>query len=141
MSSSRARFVLFTTVTFFLVALAGCGQRVHVGESIPGREHLLALGGAYSKAAQSLGHAPQDLDEILPFMPTKSADKASVLRSPDDGEEYVVYWGTDPVAVGYTPLIAHEKQGRSGKRYVLLGRFVEHMSQDQFDKLLADRRK
>jgi len=49
-------------------------------------------------------------------------DPDKLLRSPIDGEEFVIIWGVDPRTEppmdGKLPILVYEKKGIGGKRYV-----------------------
>jgi hypothetical protein len=104
------------------------------------RVHLQTIAAAYEFAVQRNGRPPQNLDELRPFLqdrqqPGKTLD---VLRSPNDGENYVIIWGVDyrelatQVPNPYV-VLAYEKSGKAGKRYVLVRpNFVTVMTDAEF---------
>jgi hypothetical protein len=119
------------------LAIAGCGRAVVEPPPNPTQERLLKLGRAYLDAANRLGRPPKDFAEIGPE--TAGAGN-ELLQSPNDGQEFVVFWGVDfnalpagaedPYTVGM-----FEKTGVGGKRYVL--RFptqVKLMTDEEFKK-------
>jgi hypothetical protein len=119
-----------------MLALAGCAR----DESRPyaaAEERLLKIGKAYLKAAYD-GHTPKNFEGIKPYLEGDATE--DYLRSPGDGEPFVIMWGIDyhtlPPGKGdpFT-VAAYEKKGVNGKRYVL--RFplrVESMTDEQLRK-------
>jgi hypothetical protein len=105
---------------FLATLAAGCGSRsVVVADDDPSRDNLIAIVDAYSRAAEQLQRPPRGLDEIKPHF-RKSESLSSVLRSPNDGESYVIAWGADvltpPPDEGTPVLLAYEKNGCDGRR-------------------------
>ncbi|WP_425616287.1 hypothetical protein NA78x_006232 [Anatilimnocola sp. NA78] len=89
-------------------------------------ENLQQIGAAYSQAANKLGRAPaseKDLHEFLKNGPG-NPDPATVLKSPDDNENYVIVWGVNFGELarktgGVDVVLAYEQRGKNGKRHVL----------------------
>jgi hypothetical protein len=118
-----------------MLALSGCSSRSAPDAPLePTEDQLYKIGRAYTQAAVRLRRAPAKLEELRPDLP---GDAESLLRSPHDGEKFVILWG-----VNYTTLppgkkdpytvAAYEQRGASGTRYVL--RFplnVVEMSEDE----------
>jgi hypothetical protein len=75
---------------------------------------------------------------LLPFL-QEVGDPAKLLRSPDDGEEYIICWNRDILNTSGNgfPVIAYEKLGKGGERYVGRGRTVEHLTDEAFQNLLT----
>ena len=76
---------------------------------------------AYDTATEKLGRPPANEKEAWPFLEALG-DPGEILKSKVDGEPYVVLWGVNlrTVEVDMPPaIIAYEKSGRSGSRYVL----------------------
>jgi hypothetical protein len=104
----------------------GCSSRPTslVEQLDPVREQLLRIWKAYHLASEQLRRAPANADELKPFL-REVGDPDSLLRSPNDGEQFVIQWGVDilkPVPSKQArrlPVLAHEKLGRDGKRQVL----------------------
>jgi len=99
----------------------GCSQKAVDQRQSPTEERLQTLGKAYIQANAQLGRGAKNFAEIKPYLPSNAPD--DLLRSADDGEEFVILWGVDfnklppsadPYFVG-----AYEKTGAGGKRYVL----------------------
>ena len=114
---------------------AGCSSGDPVEKSTPAaHKNLSSLSTAYIRATDQLGRGPASVTELMPFL-HQFGDPASLLRSPNDDQEYVIVWGYDyrsrkPGAP--EPVIAYEREGKSGKRYVLQGRLVSEMTEAAF---------
>jgi hypothetical protein len=89
---------------------------------------------AYVKATDTLDRAPESLQDIMPYLKELEADPNTILISPDDGEPYVIIWGVDYRAPGNQPVIAYEKTGKDGKRYVCQINLVVHLNEAEFKK-------
>jgi hypothetical protein len=91
----------------------------------PTRLKLESIGRAYIWATRSLGRPPADLTELLPFV-EKQGKPTNILSSPNDGQGFEIVWGVDlrqlKARGSAVPVIAYEKVGKGGKRYVLRGR-------------------
>lgn len=122
----RMRFPL-ASVRFLLIGLGvglvlGCGKReLVVEEQEPSRDNLLEIVAAYRHAQQQLGRPPRRLEELRAhFAKPDRAD--GLLRSPTDGELYEIAWGADvhtpPPDQGTPILLAYERKGSNGKRWV-----------------------
>jgi hypothetical protein len=101
-------------------------------------QRLLAIGNAYVNAAKRLGRPPKSFQEIMPDLPPDATEE--YLRSPGDGERFVILWGVDfnkvlpgradPFTIG-----AYEQKGVDGRRYVLrFPRSVAVMADDELRK-------
>jgi hypothetical protein len=114
-----------------VVVVSGCGgcggsSTQVVVQHDKSAQNLQQIAAAYSQAAQKLGHPPReakDLEEILKAGPG-NPDPATVLRSPDDNENYVIVWGVDFREVAKARgnvdvIIAYEQKGKGGKRHVV----------------------
>jgi hypothetical protein len=86
---------------------------------------LLRIGPAYARATVSLHRPPANREELVPFL-GRNGSEETFLRSPNDGEDFVIIWDVDirklPIGGKDLPVIAYEKRGQDGKRYVLRGR-------------------
>jgi hypothetical protein len=129
------------TAFCLLICLAGfaCGGR---STDVPGQEapvsyqNFKLIQQAYLAASQALGHPPQNASELMPYLHGKmEADKATLLLSPDDGEEYKILWGVDALQPrmedGKFPIIAYEQRGKEGTRYVMDGGHIRRMTDEQ----------
>jgi hypothetical protein len=101
--------------------VVGCANKAVDVSVSPTEERLYTFGKAYIQASGQLGRGPKSLAEVKPFLPPDAP--ADLLRSPGDGEEFVVLWGVDfnKLPPGPDPFYvgAYEKIGSGGKRYVL----------------------
>jgi hypothetical protein len=122
-------------------ACLGCGSSTPVvGNVAESRQHLQAICDAYLEATKKLGRPPSRLDDIVPYL-KKHGDPAVFLKSPEDGEDYQIFWNLDlksmrPDAEMRFPVVAFEKHGKSGKRYVLTGHYIRQMTDEEFHKAL-----
>jgi hypothetical protein len=120
-----------------LLGLMGCARNAdRPYAAAEGR--LLKIGNAYLNAANKLGRAPMGLDDIKPYLEGDVTEE--YLRSPGDGEPFVIMWGIDyhalpPGRGDPFTVAAYEKKGVNGKRYVLrFPRSVELMTDEQLRK-------
>jgi len=105
---------------------------------------------AYGKATLDLDRPPKNKEELLPFLkPPANPDNPDaatlkpedILRSPADGEEFVIHWGIDIRSLNMggdpakLPVLAYEKNSHNGKRLVLQGRTVTEVTDEQFSEL------
>jgi hypothetical protein len=90
-------------------------------------QNLSKIGRAYMLAMGGLKRAPQNAAELTPYL-KELGESSSCLRSPEDGEEYVIIWKIKPDEMAprgsgpdrQFPVLAYEKKGSGGKRYVLM---------------------
>ena len=90
---------------------------------------------AYDAAEYKLRRAPRNEEELKRFFAEAGAtdDPDQYLRSPRDGQPYVVLYGTALDPDGRNTILAHEKNGVEGKRYVItLSRDVKLLTADEF---------
>jgi hypothetical protein len=119
-----------------LLAFVGCAQKAQPLDR--SHEHLRKIGAAYMRHNLEKKAPPKNLDDLKQFL-AEDGDPAEILRSPDDGEQYVICWNVPLLerlswAKG-TPVLAYEKRGSDGHRYVLTTlRSVELMSDDDFQQ-------
>jgi hypothetical protein len=121
--------------------------------------NLNTIGKAYATATDDLGHPPRDKGELSRYLKAILAEEAQaneraesdepvaakdvrtvedVMRSESDGEEFVIHWGVDYRGPrGFkAPLLAYEKRGKDGRRYVLQGaRTVRQVTNEEFAEL------
>ena len=134
------------SVPIFLLSLGiiltnlGCGSRQQIGKVPPASENLRVLCHAYIEATDKMNRAPTNFEELLPFLKEKG-DPDQLRRSPGDGEEYVIFWGMDYRSYGGAqplplPLLAFEKEGKHGKRWVfLLMNMMTELNHDEMQKV------
>jgi hypothetical protein len=104
-----------------LAALAGCSSKRPPPPPAPAEsENLSKIEWAYDRALQKLGRPPADAEQLKPFL-KEYGDPEQILRSPRDGEPYVVIYGAQiRKASGMPPPVwAYEKVGSGGKRWVM----------------------
>jgi|SRR5262245_20043629 len=90
---------------------------------------------AYDVAEYRLHRAPKSEEELRRFFAEAGAtdDPDQYLRSPRDGQPYIVLYGTALDPNGRNTILAHEKDGVEGKRYVItLSRDVKLLTEDEF---------
>ena len=83
-------------------------------------EKVIAAYGRYCVAEQ---RPPESAEELKPTL-AKLGNPDDLLRSSRDGQPFVVCWGVDLLALpswakSKTSVLAYEKQGVDGQRYVL----------------------
>ncbi len=109
---------------FLLFAiLSGCSKKkTGSHDKNPAEDRLLRLGKAYIQASFRLERAPKDFAEIKQDIQGDVPD--DFLRSPGDGEEFVIMWGVAfhtmaPTSGDLLTVGGYEKRGAGGSRYVL----------------------
>jgi hypothetical protein len=116
---------------------SGCGHGASVAVPPSDVVNLDKIQAAYLAALTRNGKAPADAKDAWPFL-KEQGDPEKLLTSPVDGEPYVIFWGIDwrktPIASMPPPIIAHERVGKDGKRYVLTVMGVQSMTDEQFGK-------
>ena len=139
--SSRSLHILARMWTFLVIAALvpvrgwGCWRWSNVGEISPTNANLRAVRDAYFEATKSLGHPPASKAELIPSL-KKFGDPAQLLRSADDGEEFVIVYGIDPMANDNLPCVwTYERRGKDGKRWFLRNRNIQRFIDDDFRKL------
>jgi len=100
----------------------------------------MAIRSAYLRATKALGRPPQDKNDLIPYL-KRGGDPAVFLRSPDDGEDYMILWGLDilnlePREDGRLPVLAYEQRGKDGMRYVLEVKEIRRQTDEEFKKAL-----
>lgn len=108
-------------------ALPGCGapQSVVFDEDTS-RQNLQRIGVAYAQVSAALNRPPRNQQELISAIQGDSSQPsaAQILRSPNDGEDYVVVWDVDFRQLArergnVDVVLAYEKRGRAGRRYVM----------------------
>ncbi len=122
---------IFFIIVLLLITVSGCSRTPTVQKSSPG--NLEKIQTAYMAFYDSKKRPPKSAEELAPFL-KKPLDE--VLVSQNDKEKYVIIWDTDPYKdMGESPVvIAYERKGVDGKRFVFHGMGVEYMTADQFSK-------
>jgi hypothetical protein len=122
------------------LGLFGCASKPVDPPRAPAEEQLYRIGRAYVQATYRLGRGPTDFEEIKPNIEGPVSD--DLLRSPHDGEPFVIHWGVDfgklpPGRESPFTVAAYEKNGVDGNRYVL--RFplqILKMDEEAFKKAI-----
>jgi hypothetical protein len=78
----------------FLGIAVGCA-RVEPPESGEAEQNLAKIGRAYMKATGGLKRPPHNASELTTYL-RQMGEPDSVLRSPRDGQEYVILWDLQP---------------------------------------------
>jgi hypothetical protein len=103
------------------LVLSGCAKPEPQVESEE-VTNLSRIQQAYLEAATRLGHPPQNLNELRPYL-VKQGNPDQLLRSPRDGQLYEIRWGVS--TRGFSPdtklpaILAWERDGVDGERWVL----------------------
>lgn len=113
---------------FGLLMLVGCQPPVREVPAV--YQNLKAISTAYLTATDDLGHPPRNMEELTPFL-KRAGDPEKMLRSPNDGEPYVILWDID-YHITPVPVMIHEKTGKGGVRYVVRGRDIYRMTEQEF---------
>jgi hypothetical protein len=117
----------------------GCSKEVRVETKLdPAHENLMRIGSAYVQFNTKNKRPPKSVEDIKPFL-KEFGNIDDLLRSPRDGQPFVICWGVDllvaPKWAKSTPILAYEKRGAEGTRYILTTlRSVEQMSDEQFQQ-------
>jgi hypothetical protein len=128
-------------VVGFVMCLGGLGcgggdTKVEPTEAPISYQRLRAIQRAYMQATRELQRPPQNAQDILPYLHYKGeGGPAALLRSPDDGEPYQIFWGTDPLRPredGQLPILACEQRGKDGARYLMDAQFVRRKTDEEF---------
>jgi hypothetical protein len=134
----RRRFALVALCTLFsLSGLVGCTSKPVVKEDEAAQD-LSNIGMAYGFVVTGDFHPPRDIAEIKKVLDGlhrmgKTPPTDEVLVSSRDGEPYVIILGARLGEVISQDILAYEKKGADGKRYVLLmDRSVRQLSDEEF---------
>lgn len=124
-------------VTIGTVAALGCSRGgAASGPMDPTWERLLTIGRAYRQFNTANKKPPKQPADLLPILKTLGVGEET-FSSLRDGQPFVVGWGVDltvpPKWATSRPVLAYEKQGEQGKRYVLTTLAnVELLTPEQF---------
>jgi len=100
------------------------------------QERLLQISQAYRQFNTQTNRPPKSAVELQPIFKRLGAGQ-DVLISPRDNESFEIFWGVNlsvpPSWAKSRPILAHEKHGKDGSRYVLTTlRRVELLTDEQF---------
>ena len=120
------RFRRVTVPALFLTfAAGGCGRSDPVETPMPQAEKDLGtISQAYKEAFERTNKAPENFEDLRPYLKSLGRTPEDIQVSPNDGQPYVVLWGCDPTRGGssgaqaLTLIVCHEKTGKDGKRAV-----------------------
>lgn len=116
------------------VILAGCNSASTDPVTPVSDQNLRAIGDAYGEFTRTKYRPPKNLEELKPLL-KKRGEPDALLKSENDGEPFVIYWGVDISPTGKElPVVAHEKSGRGGNRLVLKGTTIFTMNEEDFQK-------
>lgn len=128
---STTPLATFLALAVALASLAGCGDAPRVQKGTG--EKLEQFSAAYRAATEKLRRPPANAEELKPFL-GNGQSLESVLNSPNDNQPHVVIWGADVRAgMELKPLvIAYEKEGSGGNRFVMTAMGVFLMGPEDF---------
>ncbi len=108
-----------------VVVLSGCepSTPLIVNTPVPPTQaNLIKINIAYCRYLAETGRPPQSSKDIQPLL-AKMGSPDEILRSPRDGQPLVICWGVSPrkllSSAKSTPVLAYERRGVNGSRYVL----------------------
>ena len=101
------------------------------------QERLIKIKLAYSHFLSEKGVPPRSVEDIRPLLAAGGDNPDELLRSPRDGQPFEICWGVNINAplpwAKTTPVLAYEKQGVDGSRWVLTAvRSVAPMTEEEF---------
>jgi hypothetical protein len=111
----RGRLIVHLSLVFGGLGSVGCSAKPVLIETPKETHNINYVVVAYMTAEARLGHPPKNEEELKPFL-KDFGNPDEVLTSPNDGEKFVVLYGTR--ATAGLRIIAYEKKGKDGKRYV-----------------------
>jgi hypothetical protein len=111
-----------TTLFVTLLAAIGCSEGGTTPPSTADQQAIRNVANWYGKFRQNNGgKTPTNEAEFLAFIEKdmgKPVDRALLLMSPRDGQEYVVLYGKPIAANPEKNPVVHEKVGSGGKKLV-----------------------
>jgi hypothetical protein len=136
--SDRTRALAVLLLSYFVIhGCSGSSTPIYVDKPLdPTHDKLMKIGMAYMRFVSNRKQPPQEWADLRPILAEmENADEP--WRSARDGQPLVVCWGVDlskrPDWAKTTPVLAYEKQGSNGSRYVLtVVRSVELLSDKDF---------
>src|SRR5262249_53852929 len=115
---------------------AGCSSGPAKPED-PSMRNLRKIAQAYELANEMRGRPPRGGEELRGFLKElgEKGDSDQILRSPRDGQPYVIIFGATLDVAAPATVLAYEQHGAGGTRYVLtVARDVKQMGEDEFAK-------
>lgn len=117
------------------IALMGCARTSKPPEN-KAADNLRKISQAYDIAMYKNRHPPQDAEELKPFLKevSQQEDPDAILVSPNDHQPYEIVWGVNlDKATEINAILAHEKQGIDGQRFVItVARITKQVSDADF---------
>ena len=116
------------------LTLAGCSSRPKQQEE-PAAFRLRKIAQAYQLASDLRGKPPRSAQELSRFFKElgETGDPEELLRSPRDGEPFVIVFGVDFDFEARDTVLGYERTGAEGTRYVLtLSREVKLLKNEEF---------
>jgi hypothetical protein len=117
------------------LVLIGCSDKRRPQED-PTARHLRKVGQAYELATDIRnGRPPRNADELGRYFKElgETGEPSELLKSPRDGQPYVIVFGEAMDSASRDVVFAYEKNGAGSARYVLtLARQVKLMSDEEF---------
>ena len=126
--SNKSKALLLLSTFIFI----GCGgEKIEPLTTDPTVIALDKIGGAYIRGTPP----PKTKAELLAIFKLSSFPK-ELLISPNDGQEFIIVYDVElkglKVSGAQLPVVAFEKSGKDGKRYVLRGmNTVVQLTEDQ----------
>jgi hypothetical protein len=152
----RAGWFFGVGIASVLVCLGGvgCGGSKPVVKTPAASTQLWRIANAYVKATDNNGSPPQSKEDLMPYLlnpkergpddpepAEEKPDPADFFKSIGDGEDFVILWGVDyrnynlSDSQNNSPVIAYEKYGENGKRWVMRFRKVGIMTNEDLAML------
>jgi hypothetical protein len=122
-SAPRVSLYMFCAIA---CAIWGCNREPGIKPAAPDvGGQLLKIAAAYSQAMGQWQRPPGKVEELSLLIKQNGDNPAEVLKSPLDGQEFVIIYGIDfgkLAAAGQNPTVvmAYEKMGQAGVRHVLV---------------------
>lgn len=133
MKPSAPQGVLVLALTLVFFAVGGCSKPPKPADPVATNLYLIAQ--AYDLHIADRHRPPQDEADLAKTLKTidETRDPSEVLRSPRDGQPYVIVYGAPLDSSALDVVLAHEKDGAEGKRYVLTqAGYVKVLSDAEF---------
>jgi hypothetical protein len=123
----RALCRRFSLLVPWCLIAAGCSSAPIKIETPPNptADNLKKILAAYGSFCMTERKPPESAEDLKPAL-AKWGNPDEVLRSPRDGQPFVICWRVDLLKpeswAKSTPVLAYEKRGVDGQRYVLTAR-------------------
>ena len=122
-------------MSFVALFAVGCGTGENLSTVPPTVENLRKVRDGYFEARRVLDRPPRSKEELIPSL-KKFGEPDQLLRSPDDGEEFVIVYGTDPMAPDSMAYVwAYERFGSGGSRWVIRDRHIQRVANGKLSTL------